>query len=99
MTCNCKTEIEAKLLERFKNLSPEAKSHEVELTGYALVIQDNAIVSKGCMDISTKAEFLVKKSGSFKLKKASGGNMVFTFCPFCGKRYDEPAAEAKQEGN
>lgn len=91
MTCKCKSEIEAKLLERFQGMAAEAKNHEVELTGYTLCIEGNGIVSRGCMNISTTAEFQVKKTGIYKQKKSSAGNMVFTFCPFCGVRY-------KQEG-
>lgn len=89
MACKCKIEIEAKLHERFKSASPEARNHEAELDGYTMVIQGDALVIKGCMAITTRAEFPVKKSGTYKAKKVSAGSMVFTFCPFCGKRYDE----------
>ena len=91
MTCECKTGVEAKLLERFKEQSPEATGHAVELNGYALLFTpDHNIVQKGCMTMTTRASFPLKKGG-VKEKKETG-NMVFTYCPFCGVAYT-PANE------
>lgn len=84
MACNCKKEIEEKLLNRFKEMSPEAEKHEVSLTGYALIFGDK-LEQKGCMTIAATADFPLKKGG-VKSKKQTQ-NMVFTFCPFCGVKY------------
>lgn len=86
MACYCKKEIETKLLARFKEQRPEATEHNTALQGYALLIQDNALVQKGCMEIKATAIFPLKKGGA-KAKTISE-NMVFTFCPFCGTKYD-----------
>lgn len=94
MACKCKEDLEAKLLARFQSKEPTAKDHSVELDGYTLVMQGNSLVLKGCMNISTEAAVPLKKTGAFKQKKSSGGNMIFTFCPFCGERYDGVTAEA-----
>lgn len=84
MACNCKTEIEHKLLTRFKELSPEARAHEVSLTGYALILGDK-LEQKGCMKIEAVADFPLRKGGM--KRKTQLQNMVFTFCPFCGEKY------------
>ena len=87
--CNCKKEIEEKLLKRFIESKPEAISHCVQLEGYTLVLQqDNRLIQKGYMNIALTAAYQVKKSGEFKAKKQTE-NMIFTFCPFCGKNYEE----------
>ncbi len=84
MACECKTDIEEKLLSRFKEQSPEATMHEVELQGYTLIIGEK-LESKGYMPIKCEANFPLKKGG-FK-PKAIKQNMIFTFCPFCGVKY------------
>jgi hypothetical protein len=84
-TCNCKKDIEAKLLARFKESTPDASDHGLELKGYALVITDDAVEQKGYMIIKATANYPLKKGG-YKLKSAEQ-SMVFTFCPFCGVKY------------
>lgn len=83
--CNCRQEIEKKLLKKFQEESPEAKEHSVELMGYALIFGDT-LKLKGCMPIKQLAQFPLKKGG-FK-KKEVKLNMMFTYCPFCGVKYD-----------
>lgn len=85
-TCNCKKEIEAKLLERFKRNAPEARQHGVELEGYSFVIVENSLKERPCMQFKTSALFPLK-NGSEKLKN-SRANMFFSFCPFCGTKID-----------
>lgn len=86
MTCTCKTTVEAKLLERFKEQSPEASGHAVDLSGYALILDDEMAMSqKGCMPIVTRASFPLKKGGAKEKKQTF--NMIFTYCPFCGVAY------------
>jgi len=83
--CECKKELEAKLLARFKEHSPEATDHGVSLQGYALVIEDDTLRQKGCMTATASAVYPLKKGGT-KLKKITQ-SMLFTFCPFCGVKY------------
>ena len=96
MACSCKTEIEAKLLTRFQEVSPEAVGHEVSLTGYAFILGDK-LEFKGCMKLEAVADFPLRKGG-FK-RKTQIQNMIFTFCPFCGVKYEseEVAALARAD--
>lgn len=91
MACNCKTEIEGKLLTRFREMSPEAQGHEVSLTGYALILGDQ-LEQKGCMKLEAVADFPLRKGGH--KRKTQWQNMIFTFCPFCGKKYSTEVAAA-----
>ena len=84
MTCDCKTELEAKLTERFKAASPDSRDHKVTLEGYGFGIRDNTMVLQPYMNYKAFAFTPLKKGGE-KPKKTIG-NMVFTFCPFCGVR-------------
>ena len=88
--CTCRTDIEAKLLERFKESSPEATDHSVSLQGYGLVIIENRMESRPCMQIKTTASYPLKKGGS-KVKESTQ-SMMFNYCPFCGKSVKGGAA-------
>lgn len=88
--CDCKNDIESKLLDRFKNYAPDAKSHEVRLAGYTIIITDGGLVLKGCMPIELSADRPLKKGG-FKHKKETQ-QMIFSYCPFCGRKYGKEAA-------
>jgi len=96
MACSCKTSIEAKLLARFKEQSPDASKHEVELTGYALILDDAmSMTLKGCMKIEAAADHPLRKGGV--KRKVQQQNMVFTFCPFCGVKYEAETIAAPAE--
>lgn len=88
--CDCRREIEAKLTERFKEVAPDATGHHVALQGYGFAIIDNVLTMKPYMPYTTAAEFPLKKGGT-KFKKQTG-NMVFSFCPFCGTKLETGAA-------
>ena len=83
LTCNCREEIEAKLQERFKATTPDATDHSVSLDGYGFgITKDNSFVTNGLMPYRAEATHTLK-SGATK-RKTVKGNMVFTYCPFCG---------------
>lgn len=82
--CECKSNIERKLNERFVDKYPSAKNHAVTLTGYAILIGEDGLKQKGCMEFEMKAEHTLK-NGREKLKIFKQ-NMFFNFCPFCGER-------------
>ena len=84
MSCDCREDIEAKLLARFKEQAPDAKEHAAELKGYGMVIREK-IVTIGCMPIEMTAEHPLK-NGGFK-RKIDRQSMFFNYCPFCGKKY------------
>ena len=85
--CDCQSKTEARLLERFKQQNPEAKSHTATLTGYALILEGNHLITKGCMPAELSASYPLKKGG-LKDKKTKT-NMIFNYCPFCGEKYNE----------
>lgn len=82
MTCNCKTDLEAKLTERFKEATPDARDHKVTLQGYGFGIRDNTMVMQPYMNYEGFSYVPLKKGGE-KPKKVTG-SMIFSYCPFCG---------------
>lgn len=88
--CNCHKDIESKLLARFKDQVPQSKYHVARLSGYTLIIKDSGIVEKGCMPIELAADHPLKKGG-YK-HKVERSNMIFTYCPFCGEKYEKEGA-------
>lgn len=82
--CNCKTEIEAGLAERFKAAKPEATDHSVTLEGYGFSIVNGVVTMKPFMPYTARAEY-PRKAGGTTTKKLKG-TMVFSFCPFCGTK-------------
>ena len=86
MTCECRWNIEEQLLAQFKADAPEASKHKSLLTGYVMICDKKGLNEKGCMGIELTALYPLKK-GDTKIRK-SKQNMIFTYCPFCGKKYD-----------
>lgn len=87
MTCNCKTSIEAKLVEHFKRREPRAQNVGAELKGYGMTL-GNTLEIVPCMEIAIQADMPLVK-GSTKRKKITQ-TMFFTYCPFCGVKLDRP---------
>lgn len=83
--CDCRTVIEGKLKTRFMEQKPEAKEHEAKLMGYALLFGET-LTEKGVMEAELKAKFPLKKGG--EKQKTIRQSMIFTFCPFCGVKYE-----------
>lgn len=92
--CDCRKDIEVKLTERFKEAAPDATGHEVALQGYGFAIVDSVMTMKPYMPYTTAADFPMKKGGTKRKKQT--GNMVFSFCPFCGEEFDKKEAEPGQ---
>jgi hypothetical protein len=88
--CNCKAEIEAQLLERFKAKYPDAQDHRVSLQGYVFAISGNTMTLHPYMPIKYGARHTNKKTGR-EVWKNEKGNMVFSFCPFCGQNFAKDA--------
>lgn len=86
--CDCRNDIESKLLERFKEQVPDAQNHQATLRGYAMVIRETPL-EVGCMPIELVADRPLKRGG-YK-PKTDRMNMFFTYCPFCGAKYKKEA--------
>lgn len=82
--CDCRSEIEERLLDRFAE-QYSGTDHRLELKGYGLIIDGGEMKSKGCMPI--EASYMhTFKNGNEKRKKVSQ-SMFFNYCPFCGEQY------------
>lgn len=88
--CNCKADIEAKLLERFKETTPTGTGHDAKLIGYAFGIVGNKMVLRPSTTYETSSVQPLKNGGT-RLRK-SRGIMVFSFCPYCGVSLKEGGA-------
>lgn len=90
MTCNCKKEIEAKLLAKAIAQYPEATEHKASLSkGYSLIIDKQ---SGECRDVARMpleiTAMFPLRNGNVKSKTIKM-SMFFSFCPFCGVKYEE----------
>lgn len=85
--CNCKTEIEQKLTERYQAAEPSGREHKVRLQGFGLVVGGGTLTQRPYMEYETFAYVPLKKGG--EKPKKQRGNMFFSFCPFCGEKLAE----------
>ena len=88
--CDCKSRIEAQLVERYKAAQPKAADHQATLEGYGFGVVGNTMVMRPCMPIKYGARHPTKAGP--ERWKSEKGTMVFRFCPFCGEKL---AAAAK----
>ena len=84
MSCQCKTQIEAALTERFAAEKSKWSDHKVELQGYGFGVRNNTLFMQPFMAYRGVA---TDERGQTKSNK---GSMVFKFCPFCGDQFDKP---------
>lgn len=82
--CNCKTEIEAQLTQRFAEKHRGAAGHKATLEGYGLAIVGNTMKVHPYMPVKFGAGHPNKKTG-LERWKTEKGTMSFRFCPFCGE--------------
>ena len=87
--CNCRSDIESKLLENYKAITPGATLHQIKLTGYGFFLSGNHLIEQGKMGIEGEAVHRLK-NGNSKPKKIKQ-DMAFTYCPFCAQPYDAEA--------
>lgn len=84
MNCTCKSDIEAKLLDKFKAEVAAGSSHRVELNGYGIVLTDKGMELRP-YTIAERSVVVPKRAGGETTKKSTV-NMFFNFCPFCGAK-------------
>lgn len=84
MQCDCKTTMEARLLEYFKGQQPDASDHKVELQGYGITFGQKMDL-RAYMNVATTCSRTAKATGRVVEKKGAFP-MFATYCPFCGTR-------------
>ncbi len=89
-SCSCRKEIEAKLTERFQQAAPDAREHSVKLQGYGFALVGNRMTMRPFLNYKSQAIHPLKRGG--EKSKTSIGNMMFSFCPFCGVKIGEGGA-------
>jgi hypothetical protein len=92
MTCNCKTEISEKFLEKVKTDIPESTNHSLEMTAYSFVLDGNRMELRGYMPVEIKHTVKNKKTGLDRVKKEKP--VFFLLSVLCGVRYKEEQGEA-----
>lgn len=105
--CNCRSDIEARLVEKVSQQMPEgSRNLSVSLGGgYAFLLGGSGIAMRNVMPIDIEYEEpLKKRPGEFKRKRPKL-SMHGNYCMFCGVKYEkdadetEPAAPADQPVN
>lgn len=88
--CDCRADLEAKLLQRFEAQQPDLSGHKVSLQGYGFVVLENSMRMRPYMEYAATADHPVKKTGGTK-PKTTRGTLTFSFCPFCGTKFPTAA--------
>jgi|LULJ01.1.fsa_nt_gb hypothetical protein len=99
MTCNCKTEIEAKVVERLKEEYPEGRDHTATMdNNYAFLFsmndEMNSVLHVGYIAFKNTVTTTTKKGVERTAKPQL--NIHFTYCPFCGERYKKAETSVEQ---
>jgi hypothetical protein len=84
MNCDCKKDIEAKLVDFFTKQTPQATGMKVELQGYGFGISDAGMRISQYTEAKVTAAHPLK-SGGTKIKTVKT-SMHFSYCPFCGQK-------------
>lgn len=85
--CDCKEQIESKLLAWLIKQEPEGKEHKMSLLGYGVVFQEETLIEKPFMECEAS---YVRQQKNGKLRIRKGVNKVFfSFCPFCGLKLEQ----------
>lgn len=88
--CDCKKEMEEKLLESVKQQKPNAQQLKVEIAGYGIMIIGNTMVLRPVMPVSVEYVYNLK-NGKQKAKKETI-SFALKHCPFCGEEIARQAA-------
>lgn len=88
--CNCRKDIEQRLLNSAKSDHPGSTDHTMKLTGYALVCGDDGWSSKQIMPI--EGSYTIKTKAGKPVTKKIKASMCANFCMFCGEKYEKDSA-------
>ncbi len=79
--CNCKQEVEKKLIEKYKD--EPGDNHEIHLKGYGFMMgKDNVLQHRPIMPMEHTYIHTFKNGN--KKKKTDKISMALSHCPFCG---------------
>ncbi|MDC4151729.1 hypothetical protein [Acinetobacter baumannii] len=93
MSCSCKKDFQERFLDRAKEMFPDSTNHEVEIENYAFVFnKDNSMELRGYQPVVISHTATVKKTGLQKVKKEKT-SLLFSYCPFCGVKFEKPEVD------
>ena len=78
--CDCRKDIEGKLMAQHKTLNPDAAVLSASLSGYGWNMRTGGKSQATPYAIETT---IPVKAGGMR-RKVVKGQMVFNYCPFCG---------------
>lgn len=81
--CDCKKEMETKLLESISKKKPEAQDLKVELSGYVVMLNGNSLELRPVMPINI--EYIHTLKNGTQKKKKETISFALKHCPFCGE--------------
>lgn len=81
MTCNCKQDIEQKLLARVAEQEPQASDIKAEIGGYVFLIGAK-VAQKPALPVDVTYQAPKAKGGLKTVKQKL--SLTASFCPFCG---------------
>ncbi len=82
--CECRSDIEQRITDRYATRMPESREVDATLMGYAITFGDDLRV-RAYMPVEIHHTATVKKTGVEK-RKIEKVSMFFTYCPFCGEK-------------
>lgn len=89
--CECKSNLEERLLKRVSERFPDATDIKLQLDGYSFLMGEGKVTMKPTMPIVGEYKQPTKKGGQ-RVRKIKE-QMIASYCPFCG----ESLKEAEQE--
>ena len=82
--CNCRADIEKKLVAHYSPKLPGSRDVEAKLMGYAITLGKGLGIAP-YMPVEIRHTVTIKKTGTDK-RKTEKSNMYFSHCPFCGEK-------------
>ena len=85
--CECRADIEKRLVEHAQGKMPDARDVAAKLMGYGFVL-GGALSVRAFMPVELSHTTTIKKTGADK-RKVEKMNMFFSYCPFCGEKFEK----------
>ena len=85
MQCECRKDLEQKMLENFKRQNPDAQDVSVSMAGYAFQLVGNGMRMVNVMPCKIIYKNTVKRTGQQKDRQKTI-NIAGNYCMFCGQK-------------